>query len=207
MERGADSPDATVRSGRVPDLAGLHSTSGRSRLWRGQVVKWLVDRNIAPHVPVWDKSSSRSASCRGPISTSSRSAFPPSSRKKGYRLRYVEFSAGLEANNAVFKGEMQHTIFLDSYNERQKTDLVGIVHVPTPPMGLYSKKHLPGTQIKPGATVAVPNDPVDGEPALFRSLSLQGHSMSRFGQRDQVRRSVQARHGEDRRQGSSLRGK
>jgi D-methionine transport system substrate-binding protein len=46
-------------------------------------------------------------------------------------------------------------VFLDSYNERQKTDLVGIVHVPTPPMGLYSKKHAHGTQIKPGSTVAM----------------------------------------------------
>jgi ABC-type metal ion transport system substrate-binding protein len=99
--------------------------------------------------------------------------------KKGYRVRYVEFSTGLEANNAVFKGEidanvMQHTIFLNSYNERQKTDLVGIVHVPTPPMGLYSKKHPLGTPIKPGATVAVPNDPVNLQRELWilRDLGL-----------------------------------
>src|SRR5256885_14536719 len=70
----------------------------------------------------------------------------PELQKKGYRIRYVEFSTGLEANNAVFKREidanvMHHTIFLNSYNEPQKTDLAGIVHVPTPPMGLYSKKH------------------------------------------------------------------
>ena len=63
----------------------------------------------------------------------------------------------------VFKSEidanvMQHTIFLNSYNERQQTDLVGIVHVPTPPMGLYSKKHPPGTPIKPGSTVEIIQD-------------------------------------------------
>nr|WP_253075572.1 MULTISPECIES: MetQ/NlpA family ABC transporter substrate-binding protein [unclassified Bradyrhizobium] len=99
--------------------------------------------------------------------------------KKGYKIRYVEFSTGLEANNAVFKSEidanvMQHTIFLDSYNERQKTDLVGIVHVPTPPMGLYSKKHPLGTPIKPGSSVAVPNDPVNLQRALrvLRDLGL-----------------------------------
>lgn len=69
---------------------------------------------------------------------------------------------------------MQHTIFLDSYNERQKTDLVGIVHVPTPPMGLYSKKHPLGRPIKPGASVAVPNDPVNLQRALWvlRDLGL-----------------------------------
>ena len=71
-------------------------------------------------------------------------------------------------------GAWQHTIFLNSYNERQKTDLVGIVHVPTPPMGLYSKKHPLGTPIKPGSTVAVPNDPVNLQRALWvlRDLGL-----------------------------------
>jgi D-methionine transport system substrate-binding protein len=115
----------------------------------------------------------------GPYIDEFKVGVAPELEKKGYRLRYVEFSAGLEANNAVFKGEidadvMQHTVFLDSYNERQKTDLVGIVHVPTPPMGLYSKKQLPGTQIKPGATVAVPNDPVNLQRALWilRDLGL-----------------------------------
>src|SRR2546425_7452530 len=81
----------------------------------------------------------------GPYIDGFKAGVAPELQKKGYRIRYVEFSTGLEANNAVFKGEidanvMQHTIFLNSYNERQKTDLAGIVHVPTPPMGLYSKK-------------------------------------------------------------------
>jgi D-methionine transport system substrate-binding protein len=108
----------------------------------------------------------------GPYIDEFKVGVAPELQKKGYRVRYVEFSTGLEANNAVFKGEidanvMQHTVFLDSYNERQKTDLVGIVHVPTPPMGLYSKKHQLGTPIKPGATVAVPNDPVNLQRALW----------------------------------------
>jgi D-methionine transport system substrate-binding protein len=95
----------------------------------------------------------------------------PELKKKGYFVRYFEFSTGLEANNAVFKGDidanvMQHTVFLNSYNERQKTDLIGIVHVPTPPMGLHSKKHALGTPIKAGSTVAVPNDPVNLQRAL-----------------------------------------
>jgi D-methionine transport system substrate-binding protein len=115
----------------------------------------------------------------GPYIDEFKVGVAPELLKKGYRISYVEFSAGMEANNAVFKGEidadvMQHTIFLNSYNERQQTDLVGIVHVPTPPMGLYSKKHAPGTPIKPGATVAVPNDPVNLQRALWilRDLGL-----------------------------------
>src|SRR5215471_9168383 len=97
----------------------------------------------------------------GPYIDEFKAGVEPELKKKGYSVRYFEFSTGLEANNAVFKGDidadvMQHTVFLDSYNERQETDLVGIVHVPTPPMGLYSKKHALGTPIKPGSTVAVP---------------------------------------------------
>jgi D-methionine transport system substrate-binding protein len=107
----------------------------------------------------------------GPYIDEFKAGVQPELEKKGYRIKYFEFSTGLEANNAVFKSEidanvMQHTIFLNSYNERQKTDLTGIVHVPTPPMGLYSKKHALGTPIKPGSTVAVPNDPVNLQRAL-----------------------------------------
>jgi len=115
----------------------------------------------------------------GPYIDGFKAGVAPELQKKGYRIRYVEFSTGLEATNAVFKNEidanvMQHTIFLNSYNDRQQTDLVGIVHVPTPPMGLYSKKHPPGTPIKPGSTVAVPNDPVNLQRSLWilRDLGL-----------------------------------
>jgi D-methionine transport system substrate-binding protein len=115
----------------------------------------------------------------GPYIDEFKVGVQPELEKKGYRVKYFEFSTGLEANNAVFKGDidadvMQHTVFLDSYNERQKTDLVGIVHVPTPPMGLYSKKHALGTPIKSGSTVAVPNDPVNLQRALWilRDLGL-----------------------------------
>jgi D-methionine transport system substrate-binding protein len=115
----------------------------------------------------------------GPYIDEFKAGVEPELKKKGYFVRYFEFSTGLEANNAVFKGDidanvMQHTVFLNSYNERQKTDLVGIVHVPTPPMGLYSKKHAQDTPISPGSTIAVPNDPVNLQRALWilRDLGL-----------------------------------
>ena len=44
---------------------------------------------------------------------------------------------------------MQHEVYLKSYNERNGTDLVGVVQVPTPPMGLYSKKHRALADVKP----------------------------------------------------------
>ena len=108
----------------------------------------------------------------GPYVDGFKAGVEPELKRKGYTVRYFEFSTGLEANTAVFRNDidanvMQHTVFLNSYNDRQKTDLVGIVQVPTPPMGLYSKKHKPGEPVKPGTSVAVPNDPVNLQRALW----------------------------------------
>ena len=74
-------------------------------------------------------------------------------------------------NSAVAADEidanvMQHSVYLKAYNTRNGTDLAGIVQVPTPPMGLYSRKRKAASEVRPGATVAVPNDPVNLERAL-----------------------------------------
>lgn len=107
----------------------------------------------------------------GPYIDEFRIGVEPWLVKRGYGVKYYNFSAGLEANNAVFKDEidanvMQHTVYLNAYNERNKTDLAGIVHVPTPPMGLYSKTYKAAADVKAGAKVAVPSDPVNLERAL-----------------------------------------
>lgn len=107
----------------------------------------------------------------GPYADEFKAGVEPQLRKKGYTVRYVEFSTGLEANQAVYRGEidadvMQHEVYLKSYNERTGTDLVGVVQVPTPPMGLYSNQHHSLADVKAGARVAVPNDPVNLERAL-----------------------------------------
>ena len=108
----------------------------------------------------------------GPYIDEFKLGVQPELEKKGYKIKYYEFSTGLEADSAVFKGDidanvMQHSVYLKSYNDRNKTDLVGIVQVPTPPMGLYSKKHRSLTDLKKGFTVAVPNDPVNLQRALW----------------------------------------
>lgn len=108
----------------------------------------------------------------GPYIDGFKAGVEPELKKKGYTVKYYEFSTGLEANTAVFKNDidanvMQHTVFLNAYNERQKTDLTGIITVPTPPMGLYSKKHTKADAVKSGMTVVVPNDPVNLQRALW----------------------------------------
>lgn len=107
----------------------------------------------------------------GPYADEFREGVEPQLKRKGYTIQYVNFSTGLEANQAVWHGEiaadvMQHSVYLRAYNDRNGTDLVGVVQVPTPPMGLYSTRHHSLSEVKPGATVAVPNDPVNLERAL-----------------------------------------
>lgn len=107
----------------------------------------------------------------GPYIDEFKVGVEPQLKELGYRVRYLNFSTGLEVNTAVFKDEvdanvMQHSVYLKAYNERNRTDLTGIVQVPTPPMGLYSRKLKTASEVKPGATVAVPNDPVNLERAL-----------------------------------------
>lgn len=107
----------------------------------------------------------------GPYVDGFKAGVEPELKKKGYGVKYFEFSTGLEANTAVFRNDidanvMQHTVFLDAYNQRQKTDLAGIIAVPTPPMGLYSKKHAKASAVTAGMTVVVPNDPVNLQRAL-----------------------------------------
>ncbi|WP_128566242.1 MetQ/NlpA family ABC transporter substrate-binding protein, partial [Methylobacterium crusticola] len=106
-----------------------------------------------------------------PYEDAFRAGIEPTLAGQGYRVAYAHFSTGLEVNKAVAHDEidanvMQHSVYLKAYNERNGTDLVGIVPVPTPPMGLYSRKHKALSAVRPGATVAVPNDPVNLERAL-----------------------------------------
>lgn len=55
----------------------------------------------------------------GPYADEFRAGVEPQLRRKGYTVRYVEFSTGLEANQAVYRGEivadvMQHEVYLKS---------------------------------------------------------------------------------------------
>ncbi len=54
---------------------------------------------------------------------------------------------------------MQHPVYLKSVNERLGIDNIGIVQVPTPPMGLYSNKVKQLSTPAAGTTVSVPNQP------------------------------------------------
>ena len=114
----------------------------------------------------------------GPYRDAFAKGIAPQLEKKGYTIQYVEFSQGVQPNDAVERGLIdanifQHTVYLEANNRSQKFDLVPIVHVPTPPMGLYSKRWKTLAEVPDGATVTIPQDPVNAARAL-RILAAAG---------------------------------
>lgn len=100
----------------------------------------------------------------GPYKEQFEKGVAPYLQQRGYTIEYRDFSDGIQVNNAVNTGEidaniMQHPVYLTSVNERLGIDNVGIVQVPTPPMGLYSNKHNNVNPPAPGAVISVPNQP------------------------------------------------
>lgn len=109
----------------------------------------------------------------GPYSDQFKNGVAPYLEKKGYKITYKEFTDGIQPNVAVANGEIdanvfQHSLYLESINKRENIDLIGVVQVPTPPMGLYSKKHKTLDEIPDGAQVNLPNEPVN----MLRALTI-----------------------------------
>lgn len=98
-------------------------------------------------------------------------AVKPLLKAKGYDLEIVEFTDYVTPNIAVNEGELdanffQHLPYLTEFNKNKNTDLVKTVNVHLEPMGLYSNKIKDLSELKDGATIAVPNDPTNESRAL-----------------------------------------
>ncbi|MGJ7611941.1 MULTISPECIES: MetQ/NlpA family ABC transporter substrate-binding protein [unclassified Variovorax] len=107
----------------------------------------------------------------GPYRDAFTNGIEPQLKKLGYTVKYVEFSQGVQPNDAVERGQIdanifQHTLYLNATNKQQGFDLVPVVQVPTPPMGLYSQRHKSLDAVPDGATVTLPADPVNAARAL-----------------------------------------
>jgi D-methionine transport system substrate-binding protein len=100
----------------------------------------------------------------GPYKEQFEKGVVPFLKAKGYTVEFKDFSDGIQVNDAVARGNidaniMQHPVYLKSVNERLGIDNIGIVQVPTPPMGLYSNKVKQLSTPAAGTTVSVPNQP------------------------------------------------
>ncbi|MFG2499065.1 MetQ/NlpA family ABC transporter substrate-binding protein [Streptomyces sp. NPDC048441] len=85
--------------------------------------------------------------------------------KAGLDLEVKEFTDYVTPNTAVQQGEVfanyfQHKPYLDDFNKKNGTDIVPVPNatVHLEPLGVYSKSVKKVTDLKDGATVAIPND-------------------------------------------------
>lgn len=108
----------------------------------------------------------------GPYSDMLSQAIVPGLEEKGYTVDIVEFSDYIQPNVALDGGDIdanlfQHTIYLENFEKEQGMDLSALITVPTAPMGIYSNQFDSLDAIEDGATIAIPNDPVNGARALL----------------------------------------
>ena len=95
----------------------------------------------------------------------------PMLAKEGYTLEIVEFTDYVTPNTALAEGELDANFFqtvpyLEQFSKEKKLDLTYTVKVHIEPMGLYSSKYKKLSDLKDGATIAIPNDPSNGARAL-----------------------------------------
>lgn len=95
----------------------------------------------------------------------------PLLEKEGYTLEVKVFNDYVLPNKALSDGSLdanffQHQPYLDEYNEKNQTDLLGTVAVHLEPMGVYSEKVTSLNDLAENAIVAVPNDPTNESRAL-----------------------------------------
>ncbi|CAG9223333.1 L-methionine/D-methionine ABC transporter membrane anchored binding protein [Paraburkholderia tropica] len=98
--------------------------------------------------------------------------------KNGLTIKIVEFSDYVQPNAALAGGDLdansyQHQPYLDAQVKDRGYKLVKLADTVTFPMGIYSKKVKTLAELKPGARIAVPNDPTNGGRALLL-LQKQG---------------------------------
>ncbi len=92
--------------------------------------------------------------------------------KDGLTIQIVEFNYFIQPNVALSQGDLdanayQHQPFLDNQIKERKYELTSIAQTIIIPMGIYSKKIKKLDELKPGSTVAVPNDPTNGGRGLL----------------------------------------
>ncbi|NOU74827.1 MetQ/NlpA family lipoprotein [Paenibacillus sp. LMG 31458] len=92
-------------------------------------------------------------------------------KTQGVKLEVIEFNDYVQPNVQVFEKQLdanffQHQPYLDQYNLDKKQNLVKVVGVHIEPFGAYSQKVKSVTELKDGASVAIPNDPSNAGRAL-----------------------------------------
>ncbi len=96
----------------------------------------------------------------------------------GLDLEILEFTDYVQPNTALDDGSVdanyyQHGVFLADQVEQAGYDFTGLATISFQPMGLYSRSAEDLAALPRGATVAIPNDPVNGSRGL-KLLAQEG---------------------------------
>lgn len=96
----------------------------------------------------------------------------PRMAELGVELEIKIFTDYLQPNVQLVEKQLdanffQHRPFLNAFNAGRGTHLVTIVAVHIEPFGVYSRKIKALTDLQPGATIAIPNDPSNSGRALL----------------------------------------
>lgn len=92
--------------------------------------------------------------------------------KDGLKIQIVEFADYIQPNVALSKGDIdlnsfQHQPYLEHVIADRKYDLIPLAKTVLFPMGVYSQKVRSLTELKVGATIAIPDDPTNGGRSLL----------------------------------------
>ncbi|WOE32474.1 MULTISPECIES: MetQ/NlpA family ABC transporter substrate-binding protein [unclassified Acinetobacter] len=101
----------------------------------------------------------------------------PELAKQGIDLKIKVYSDYVQPNTQLVAKKLdanyfQYRPFLNDFNRRTKSNLVAVTPVHIEPFLLYSAKINNIKQLKDGATVAIPSDPVNGGRALLLLAKL-----------------------------------
>lgn len=107
----------------------------------------------------------------GPYADQLKLGIKPILEQQGYKVKIVEFNDYIQPNFALAEGSLdanvfQHIVYLKKFALEHKLALTELIHVPTAPIALYSKKHKSLAEVKEGSTVGLPNDPTNQARAL-----------------------------------------
>lgn len=92
--------------------------------------------------------------------------------EEGVNLVVIEFTDYVLPNLALAQGEIdanffQHTPYLEGFNQDHNLNLVPLAGIHVEPLGVYSYQVKNLDEISKGATIAIPNDAVNGGRALL----------------------------------------